>query len=182
MVSWSEPVVIAVSGSPASGKTSIAKEISDSLRLPLITRDELALGLRFGAPADVSPDDVRAAAEDAMIATSTVLVSSGVSFVLESSVLNDPHLAGLAAGGARLLVVHVVASPVVIERRLQDRIDTGDTAMQRLLDEHNSGVMTPEIFAPWVDADHLVSIDTSDGQPAASHLKVVDSALDALLR
>jgi len=117
-----------------------------------------------------------------MIATSTVLASSGVSFVLESSVLNDPQLAGLAAGGARILVVHVVASSAVIERRLRDRIDTGDTAMQRLLDQHNSGVMVPEIFAPWTDADHLVTIDTSDGQPASSHLEVVTGALDALLR
>jgi len=182
MVTWPDPVVVAVCGSPASGKTSIAREISTSLRLPLITRDELACGARLGAPRDVSPDDVRSVAEDAMIATSTVLASSGVSFVLESSVLNDPQLAGLAAGGARILVVHVVASSAVIERRLRDRIDTGDTAMQRLLDQHNSGVMVPEIFAPWTDADHLVTIDTSDGQPASSHLEVVTGALDALLR
>lgn len=182
MVSWFEPVVIAVCGSPAAGKTSLAKEVSASLHLPLITRDELALGLRLGATADFSPDDIRSAAEDSMIATSALLVSSGVSFVLESSVLNGLHLAPLAAEGARVLVVHVVASSVVIERRLRARTDAGDQAMQRLLDQHKRGVMGPEVFAPWADADHLVSIDTSDGQPAASHLAAVVSALDALLR
>ena len=182
MANWFEPVVIAVCGCPAAGKTSIAKEVSATLHLPLITRDELAIGLRLGATAEVSPDDIRFAAEDSMIATSARLVSSGVSFVLESSALDDLHLAPLAAAGARVLVVHVVASSVVIERRLRDRIDAGDGAMQRLLDQHNSGVMTPEIFGPWADADRLISIDTSDGQSAASRLGLVVSALDALLR
>ena len=175
-----EPVVIAVCGSPAAGKTSIAKGIASSLRLLLISRDEFAIGLQLGASDDASSDGIRVAAEESMVAVSKKLASTGVSFVLESSVLDDTHLAPLAEAGARVLVVHVAASPATIKQRLVDRIASGDLAMQRLLDQHHSGVMAPEIFAPWSDADRVVLIDTSDGRSATAHLPLVLSELDGL--
>lgn len=180
MASSFEPVVIAVCGSPAAGKTAIAERVSAELRVPLITRDELALGLRLGAARDITPDDLRAAAEEAMITISGRLATSGVSFVLESSVLDATHLAPLVEAGTRVLVVHVVASPVVIEKRLRDRVAAGDEAMRRLLDQHKSGEMTPEIFAPWGLANDVVSIDTSAGRSAAEHTTLVIDALQGL--
>lgn len=181
MASSFEPVVIAVCGSPAAGKTAIAEGVSAELCVPLITRDELALGLRLGAARDIAPDDIRSAAEEAMIAMGGRLASLGVSFVLESSVLNATHLMPLVDAGARVLAVHVAASPVVIEQRLRDRVAAGDEAMQRLLDQHKSGEMTPDIFAPWSLADDVVSIDTTAGRSAAEYAAPVIDALQALL-
>lgn len=173
-------VVIAVCGSPAAGKTTLATAIATALHLPLLTRDELAAGLRLGAGATASADHLRSAAEKAMTSAAERLASSGVSLVLESSVLDKSHLAPLVDEGACILVVHVAAPPATIGLRLRERVDAGDLAMQRLLDQHQSGVLRPELFAPWDGASTLVTIDTSGGRSVAEHTDLVLQALHEL--
>lgn len=175
------PVVIGVCGSPGAGKTTIATALSRALEVPLVARDELATGILLGAGANAPPDDVRGAAEEALIAGSAALVAVGVSLVLESSVLDSSHLGPLRARGARVLIVHAVASPAVIGERLRARVAEGDGRMQRLLEEHQCGVLRAEIFEPWSSADALVTIDTSAGVSVADHTAAVLVALGDLV-
>ena len=172
-------MVLAVCGSPAAGKTTIARAVAAELRLLLLSRDELASGIRLGG-STTDPDDIRAAAERALVDTARTLVGAGVSFVLESSVLDDRHLAPLADHGARVVVIHVVAPPELVDRRLEQRIAAGDHSMRRLLDQHRSGEMVPTLFAPWPHAQSTVTVDSSTSAAMDSDVRRVVEALDRL--
>jgi hypothetical protein len=71
-------------------------------------------------------------------------------------------------------------TPIAIAERLRARIEAGDAAMQRLLDQHESGEMRPDIFAPWEGADRVITIDTT-AVPAVDVLAVVEGELRTLL-
>lgn len=169
MINALGPIVIAVCGSPAAGKTTIARAVADEMPVPLVTRDEIAFGLQLTAAEDVMPDEIRTAAEQAMTEVSHALARSRVSFVLESSVLDESHLRPLLDHDVRVVAVHVVAPPDVIGDRLRQRVDEGMPGAQRLLDQYESGVMRPEIFFPSEVADRLVTIDTSSGLCIEDH-------------
>ncbi len=96
------------------------------------------------------------------------MIASAVSTALRLQLVTRDELAG-----------HVVAPPAVIGQRLRDRVAAGDTAMQRLLDQHERGLMRPEIFAPSPLAAALVTIDTSVDLPLSDHTAAV---LDAFHR
>ena len=174
------PIVIAVCGSPAAGKTTIAAAVSKAVRVPLLTRDELAVGLGLGWK-ETSRDEVRAAAEKALVSIANAFAASGVTFVMESSVLDESHLRPVLNRGGSVLAVHVVAPPSVIGGRLRERMAAGDTGMQRLLEQHDSGIMVAEIFAPSPLASALVTVDTSSGITTSEHVAAVIDALDRLI-
>lgn len=174
------PVAIAVSGSPAAGKTTVASAVSAALRVPLLTRDELAVGFALGAKGS-SGDEVRRAAEEALVSVADALASSGVTFVMESSVLDESHLRPVLSRGGSVLAVHVVAPPTVIGDRLRDRINAGDEGMRRLLEQHENGVMVPEIFEPSHLAAAMVTVDTASGSTASEHAASVVDAFDRLV-
>lgn len=176
----SGPVVVAVCGSPAAGKTTIASAVSTALRVPLLTRDELAVGFAVGS-AGLSGDEVRAAAERALISVADSLAASGVTFVMESSVLDEAHLGPVVSRGASVLAVHVVAPPTAIGDRLRERIAAGDAGMRRLLEQHEDGVMVPGLFEPSRLADVVVTVDTASGVPTSDHVVMVVDALGRLI-
>lgn len=173
------PIVIAVCGSPAAGKTTVASAVSAALRLPLLTRDELASGFALGARGS-SADEVRDGAEQALVAVADALAASGVTFVMESSVLDESHLRPVVSRGGSVLAVHVVAAPTAIRDRLRDRIAAGDIAMRRLLEQHENGVMVPEIFEPSPLAAVAVTVDTASGGTTSEHVARVVEALGRL--
>lgn len=174
------PVVIAVCGSPAAGKTTIASAISTALRVPLLTRDQLAVGFAIGSR-DSSSDEVRAGAEQALISIADAFAAAGVTFVMESSVLDESHLRPILSRGGSVLAVHVVAPPSVIRDRLRERIATGDVGMERLLEQHDNGVMVAEIFEPSPLSSAVVTVDTVSGKTTSEHVAAVVDALGRLV-
>ncbi|WP_436536526.1 AAA family ATPase [Actinoplanes sp. HUAS TT8] len=144
------PLIVAVCGSPAAGKTTVAAAIAAELGLLLLTRDELAAGLRLSRAAHSEAtaglqasevvmtegaasrrrsrpgqDDVRGQAETLLVETSCRFARRGMSLVVENSVLSRPLIDGLLAARARILAVHVIADPTVIHQRLRDRAGHG---------------------------------------------------------
>lgn len=187
------PIVIAVCGSPGAGKTSVASAAALRLGVPLLTRDELKQGLGLSS-GSVDPDDLAqmppdfhiaggpftVRAERAMVAAAFTLASSGVTFVVETSVLSDDLLDTVAACGAVVLAVHVVASKQTIGKRLQARAVDGGAVAQQLAEQFDRGEMVPSIFRPPTRVDVVVELDTSeDDEP---NTRTIETALIALLR
>ncbi|MBM0257003.1 hypothetical protein [Micromonospora sp. 4G55] len=99
--------------------------------IPFLTRDEIKTGLGLSS-ASVAEDGqvqldrnfhvaggpVSRRAEAVMVDAVRLLAASGVSFVVESSVLSRELLDVLLACDTRVLAVHVVAQEAVIGRRL----------------------------------------------------------------
>lgn len=81
------PYCIIVTGRPGSGKTTLAKTLGTSLRLPVISRDELKEGyvVSTGSLHDALPDDTNWKATDTFFRTTRLLLESGVSTVVEAA-------------------------------------------------------------------------------------------------
>lgn len=186
-------MVIAVCGSPASGKTTVASATARRLGVPFLTRDEFKTGLGLSSAAVDEDGDLQLnpefcvaggpfslRAEAAMVDAARLLASSQVSFVVESSVLSRTLLDALRACDARVLAVHVVAHAAVIGERLRARALDGRPLDLQLLAQFQRGECAPTIFEPPEDADTVVTIDTSDH--ARPLIDPIESAVAALLR
>ncbi|MEH0845968.1 AAA family ATPase [Micromonospora sp. CPCC 205711] len=169
------PVVIAVCGCPGAGKTTIASATAARFGIPFLTRDEIKTGLGLSSASVVEDGWVRLdrdfhvaggpvslRAEAVMVEAIRLLAASGVSFVVESSVLSRELLGVLVAGGSRVLAVHVVAQDAVIGRRLGARAAEGGAIDQQLLSLFQRGEMRRSIFEPSEGVDAVVEIDTSE--------------------
>ncbi|MET8636678.1 AAA family ATPase [Streptomyces sp. NPDC004680] len=193
MSRWERPVVVAVCGSPGAGKTTVARATARRLRVPFLTRDEIKVGLGLSS-ASVAPDGgvrldpdfhiaggpVSLRAETVMVDAARLFASSGVSFVVESSVLSRTLLDALLACEARVLAVHVVARESVIGERLHARAAAGGAADRQLWSQFQRGELKRSIFHPPSGADAVVDVDTSDdGEP---DIEPIEAAVVALTR
>ncbi|WP_121398054.1 AAA family ATPase [Micromonospora sp. M71_S20] len=187
------PLAVAVCGSPGAGKTTVAAAAARRLGLPLLSRDEIKTGLGLSS-ASVTEDDVvqldsdfhiaggpvSMRAEAVMADAARLLATSGVSFVVESSLLSPELLDALLACGARVLAVHVVADDAVIRRRLRARAAEGAAVDRQLESQFQRGALKRSIFEPPDGVDAVIEVDTSDhGGPV---VEPVEAAVVALLR
>ncbi|MDZ5447393.1 AAA family ATPase [Micromonospora sp. 4G57] len=185
------PVVVVVCGCPGAGKTTIASATAGRLGIPFLTRDEIKTGLGLSSACVAEDGGVRLErdfhvaggpfslrAEAVMVDAVRLLAASGVSLVVESSVLSHELLAVLLACGTRVLAVHVVAQEAVIGRRLAARAAEGGGIDQQLLSLFQRGEMKRSIFEPPEGVDAVVEIDTSDeGVPATETIVAAVIAL-----
>lgn len=193
MSSWERPVVVAVCGSPGAGKTTVARATARRLGVPFLTRDEIKLGLglssasvaedggvRLNPDFDIGGGPLSLRAEAVMVNAGQLLASSGVSFVVESSVLSRKLLDALLGCDARVLAVHVVARESVIGERLRARAAEGGAADRQLSSQFQRGEMKRSIFAPPGGVDAVVEVDTSDeGDP---DIAPIEAAVAAQIR
>ncbi|KUJ58469.1 hypothetical protein ADL25_02270 [Streptomyces sp. NRRL F-5122] len=193
MSRWERPVVVAVCGSPGAGKTTVARATARRLCVPFLTRDDIKAGLGLSSASvdkdgGVRPDpDFHIAggplslrAETVMVDASRLLASSGVSFVVESSVLSHTLLDALLACDARVLAVHVVARESVVAERLRIRAAAGGAVDRQLLSQFQRGEMKRSIFDPPSGADAVVEVDTSDDREP--DIEPIEAAVVALIR
>ncbi|WAZ26248.1 ATP-binding protein [Streptomyces cinnabarinus] len=187
------PVVVAVCGSPGAGKTTVARATARHLGVLFLTRDEIKRGLglsaasaaedggvEFGPDFHVAGGPLSRRAEDVMVNAARLLASSGVSLVVESSVLSSELLDALRASDARMLAVHVVARESVIGERLRARAAEGGAVDRQLSAQFQRGEMKPSIFAPPAGFDGVVEVDTSDS--ADPDIKPIEAAAVSLIR
>lgn len=185
-------MVIAVCGCPGAGKTTVASATAGHLGIPFLTRDEIKTGLGLSSASVAEDGRVRLAgdfhvaggplslrAEAVLVDAARLLAASGVSLVVESSVLSPDLLRALLAGGSRVLAVHVVAREAVIGRRLVARAAGGGAVDQQLLSLFRQGELGRSIFAPPEGVDAVVEVDTSDD--SAPVIETVVAAVVALL-
>jgi len=126
----SEPLVVFVSGPPASGKTSIAADLARGLGIPMLAKDQIKEQL--AATLEVSDHDgskaLGAATWDLLFLLAERLLEGNTSFVFESNfypVGPHDHRARLQALRERFAFVpfevHCTASPEVLYRREHER-------------------------------------------------------------
>jgi len=186
------PVVVAVCGSPGAGKTTVAAATARRLRVPFLTRDEIKAGLglssastteggglTFDEDFHIAGGPVSARAESVMVDAARLLAASGVSFVVESSVVSPELRDALLASGARVLAVHVVAPGSVIGERLRARAAEGRPVDRHLAAQFQRGDLKPFIFAPPDGVDAVVEVDTSG--PGDHVIETIEAAVVALL-
>ncbi|MEV7625873.1 AAA family ATPase [Actinoplanes sp. NPDC089786] len=186
------PVVIAVCGSPAAGKTTVAAATARHLGVLFLTRDEIKTGLGLSSARAAEDGSVRldpdvhlaggpfgGRAERVMVNTARLLASSGVSFVVESALISGDLVDALHACGARVLAVHVAADQAVVRERLRARASKGWTVDEQLAAQFERGEMDPSIFHPPRGADAVIEADTSAGEEP--RVRIIEAAVVGLL-
>ncbi|MFC0843524.1 AAA family ATPase [Streptomyces noboritoensis] len=164
------PLLAVVSGPPATGKTTLARELAQHLGCPAILRDEIKQGMVMNHPGHNPDDDpLNVPALEAFFATITVLLRAGTTVVAEAAFQDRLWRPGLEplAEIADLRIIRCTTPASTIARRITDRarsdshrIAHGDKA---LLADMQAGVYDPDRFVPISLAAPKQLVDTSDG-------------------
>lgn len=150
--------VVYVMGVAGSGKTTIGALLAGRLGGAFVDADDLhpAANVAKMARGEALDDDDRAPwldavarAADARAATTTVVVAC--------SALRAAYRTRLAAIGARVVFVHLVAPPAVLQARLASRV--GHFMKADMLASQLAALEVP------VDADDVVTVDVSAATP-----------------
>lgn len=125
------PILVILSGAPATGKTTLARIVAERLALPYFGKDELkeAIAEKVGAPGDVAASQrLGLAAYEVLFTMSRRVLASGAGLVIESNFrrgLSEPELLPLIElADARLL--HCTADPVAVRARYDARFRRGE--------------------------------------------------------
>lgn len=128
------PILVIVSGLPATGKTTLAEALGVALMLPVFHKDhfkELLFESRMRPEAEVDRADSRDFGKQSMhvlYAIARELVRCGVSCIIEAYFhpeLSAPELAPLARV-SRLIQVHCAADDAVTVSRFRARYEAGE--------------------------------------------------------
>lgn len=116
------PLVVVVTGPPAAGKTTIARELAARFRLPLIAKDTIKEALFDGlGTGDLAwSQRLGEATYLAMLALAEESVAAGAGLVLEANFIRGGE-ARLAALPARFVQVHCSAPVEVLLERYSSR-------------------------------------------------------------
>ncbi len=122
------PLLLIVSGLPASGKSTLGARLAAALNLPFVTKDEYKALLLARLP-DLSRDVSGPLSFDVMWHVAGVTLTAGVDTLLESHFyhgVSEAHILKLAqAHGARLAQVFCHAPVDVLQARHDARVAAG---------------------------------------------------------
>jgi predicted kinase len=126
IISMNKPLLIIVTGSPASGKTTLAHILADKINCPLISRDELKEGLiNTLNVAHIQMDksyDMHV--YNTFFETTDLLISKGISIVIEAAFQDKlwrPKLLNLL-DKAEIRIVICKTNPDLIKNRFDKRL------------------------------------------------------------
>ncbi len=156
------PTLVVVSGAPGSGKTTLARHLSDRLRLPHLNRDAVFWGLRWTAR-DLSVDAVGPGVPAFHEAIATFL-GSGVSLVADATLyrgVSEQDITSLVAL-ADAINVHCRAADAVErfrerEARSADRLAPIDSLVARVRTD------LPRTVDPLLLDWPVIEVDTTSG-------------------
>ena len=125
------PILLVVSGPPASGKTSTAHALAERLHLPIISKDTFKERLYevFGAD-DELEERIERAALAILYSVAAAQLDAGVSVMAESNFDRRSDLAPLRElqdeHGAHIVQVHFSRGKEKLLERFVERIEEGD--------------------------------------------------------
>lgn len=138
------PKLIAVSGPPGAGKTTLAHALADALGWPAVCRDEIKERLAAAGPGADPAEDLNLTTLDVFFQTIAEHLRSGTSLVAEAAFQDHLWRPGLEplVGLADIRVVRCVVDPELARERIVRRAETqssrsvhGDAALLRRIAE-----------------------------------------------
>jgi len=175
---WFKPVLIGIFGVPGVGKTEVARYLSH--RHPLLILSTDALRLQYGFESGLVTRQVMDLLAIQLLPQRIGIVFDGIHLGQKDrrAVVQLAH-----ACQADALLLYVVAEPVVIEQRLQTRMEQPATVASE-----SKFVITPEHFGrivsylePPTDDEAVITVDTSQDCIAAQ-LDLIEQHLEQCLR
>jgi predicted kinase len=164
------PVVVFVSGPPASGKTTMARELSRRVPLPLIAKDDIkeSLGDSLGKTSLLWSKRLGAATWDLLFVLLERTLMGGGSLIFESNFYPDLHRPRLNEIRTRLpfvpFEVHCTADPATLAQRNNER--------PRHPVHHSRDGTTARVMAKWVLnngplelSERVFRVDTGTSDP-----------------
>jgi predicted kinase len=127
------PRLIVVTGSPASGKTTIAKTLSESFQIPLITKDALKEDIydTLEVAALTDSEDLDNPARKLMQTLAREFLSKGVSLILESNFKRSEAM-------ERMEELFALSRPVLVQCMVPE-----DEAVDRYVERSEEGERHP---------------------------------------
>lgn len=127
---WEPPVLVIVSGAPASGKTTLARRLAADLGLPLLARDDLKEILydTLGAADRAASRRIGGAAYALLCRLADQFLSAGVSLIIESNFghgIAEDELSPLTER-TRAILIHCQAADEMILARYRARATAVD--------------------------------------------------------
>ncbi len=160
------PLLVVVSGAPATGKTTLAIRLAQELQLPALLRDVIkeALCDTLGAPDRARSRELGAASYAVLYRVLTVLIEGGSGAVVESNFRCGQSEDGLRpqVERARSVLIHCQADAAEITRRYTNRErhpgHHDRAALPELLQDLKAGAFEPlDLEVP------VLRVDTTAG-------------------
>jgi predicted kinase len=139
-----KPLLVVITGMPASGKSTLAHLLSKETRLPLLSRDELKEGYinTAGISHNQVPDSVAIHIYESFFETAELLLSKEISIIVEAAFQDKlwrPKLAALSVRAAIKIIICKV-NPALASERFANRLSNdpgrekyhGDTSFNSL--------------------------------------------------
>jgi predicted kinase len=161
------PLLVAVTGPPGAGKSTVAAGLRRRLGLPLIAKDALkeALGNELGTTGRPESHRLGSAVFEAMELLVHELLEANVSLIVEGNFASRSTLFD-ALPPARIAQVHIDALPEVLRTRLRERdshrhpVHYDEEAADEIRDRAAAGEWQP-LDLP----GRLIRVDTSERFP-----------------
>lgn len=167
----SKPLLLVVTGRPATGKTTLARKLAIDLRLPLIHKDGLKEPLFdvLGAPDRAASRQLGVASLRLQRVIAAELLRVGISLIIESNFSEQYDGAPLRAlayeYGAKLAQIWLAAEPRMLVERFERRAAAGNRHLGHLelahIDEFRQALVAPG-DTPLSLPGPVLALDTTD--------------------